>query len=149
MAERLRGRVKPLMENPVPLTVAAEMVTVGPPGLVRVSERFVLLPTCRLPKARLVGLAVRVPGATPVPESAMLRLGFDPLEVMVTLPVAAPAAVGANFTENKVLWPAVRVTGRDRPLKLNPVPLALAAEMVMVVPPLLVSVPESDFEVPS
>jgi hypothetical protein len=103
LAERLRGRVNPLMEKPVPLTVAAEMVTVDPPVLVRVSERFVLLPTCRLPKARLVGLAVSVPWATPVPESAMLRLGFDPLEVRVTLPVAAPAAVGANFTENEVL----------------------------------------------
>jgi len=137
------------MENPVPLTVAAEMVTVGPPVLVRVSERFVLLPTCRLPKARLVGVAVRVPGATPVPESAMLRLGFDPLEVMVTLPVAAPAAVGANFTENEVLWPAVRVTGRDRPLKLNPVPLALAAEMMRLDPPVLVSVSDKLVLLPS
>src|SRR5580693_359432 len=137
------------MENPVPLTVAAEMVTVGPQVLGRVSERFVLLPTCRLPKARLVGVAVRVPGATPVPESAMLRLGFDPLEVMVTLPVAVPAAVGANFTENEVLWPAVRVTGRDRPLKLNPVPLALAAEMMRLDPPVLVSVSDKLVLLPS
>jgi hypothetical protein len=102
-----------------------------------------------LPKARLVGLAVRVPCVTPVPERGMLRFVFDAVEVMLTLPLAAPAVVGLNSTENEVLWPAVRVTGRDRPLKLNPVPLALAAEMVMVVPPLLVSVPESDFEVPS
>ena len=149
MAERLRGRVKPLMENPVPLTVAAEMVTVDPPVLVRVSERFVLLPTCRLPKARLVGVAVRVPGATPVPESAMLRLGFDPLEVMVTLPVAAPAAVGANFTENEVLWPAVKVTGKVSPLKLKPEPLVLAAEMVRLDPPVLVRVSDRVALLPS
>jgi hypothetical protein len=94
-------------------------------------------------------VAVRVPGATPVPESAMLRLGFDPLEVMVTLPVAAPAAVGANSTENEVLWPAVRVTGRDRPLKLNPVPLALAAEMVRLDPPVLVRVSDRVALLPS
>jgi len=31
---------------------------------------------------------------------------------------------------------------------VNPLPLAVAAEMVRVVPPELVSVPESDFEVP-
>jgi hypothetical protein len=79
----------------------------------------------------------------------MLKVGFDPLEVMLTLPLAAPAVVGEKSTENEVLWPAVNVTGKDRPLKLNPVPLALAAEMVRLVPPLLVSVPESDFEVPS
>ncbi len=94
-----------------------------------------------MPKARLVGFAVSVPGVTPVPESGMLRVGFDPLEVMVTLPLAAPAAVGAKSTENDVPCPAVRVMGRVSPLKLKPVPLAEAAEMVMVDPPVLVRVP--------
>lgn len=103
MVLRLAGRVSPVRENPAPLRLAAEMVTVGPPVLVRVSERFVLLPTCTLPKARLVGVAVSVPGATPVPERGMLKLELDPLEVMLMLPLAAPAEVGANFTENEVL----------------------------------------------
>jgi hypothetical protein len=103
LALRLRGRVRPVIENPVPLGVAAGIVTVDPPVLVRVSERFVLLPTCTLPKARLVGFDASVPCVTPVPDSAMLKLGFDPLEVMLTLPLAAPAVVGANFTENDVL----------------------------------------------
>ena len=78
----------------------------------------------------------------------MLRLGFAPLEVMLTLPLAAPLAVGANSTVNDVLCPAFKVTGTLRPLTLNPLPLAVAAEMVSVVPPELVSVPESDFELP-
>ena len=56
-----------------------------------------------MPKARLVGLAVNVPCVTPVPERGMLKLGFDPLEVTLMLPLAAPAAVGENFTENEVL----------------------------------------------
>lgn len=86
---------------------------------------------------------------TPVPERGMLRLGFEALEVMVTLPLAAPAEAGLNNTENDVLWPAVKVTGKDRPLKLKPAPLALAAEMVMVDPPVLVRVPGNDLEVPS
>ena len=149
MALRLRGRVSPLMEKPVPLALAAEMVTVDPPVLVSVSDRFALLPTCTLPKARLVGAGVSVPWVTPVPESGMLRLGLDPLEVMLRLPVAAPAAVGLNTTENEVLWPAVNVTGKDSPFKLNPVPLALAAEIVRVDPPALVSVSERFALLPS
>ena len=79
----------------------------------------------------------------------MLRLGFDPLEVMVTLPLAAPAVVGANFTEKVVLCPAVKVAGRASPLKLNPVPLALAAEIVRVDPPELVSVSDKVVLLPS
>jgi hypothetical protein len=56
------------------------------------------------------------------------------------LPLAAPLVVGAKSTVNEVLWPAVRVNGKDKPLKLNPVPLAVAAEIVRLVPPVLVSV---------
>jgi hypothetical protein len=47
-----------------------------------------------LPKARLVGFAIKSPWVTPVPESGMLKLGFDPFEVILTLPLAAPLAVG-------------------------------------------------------
>jgi len=70
----------------------------------------------------------------------MLKLGFEPLEVMLTLPLAAPLAVGEKSTVNDVLWPAVNVKGKSIPLKLNPVPLAVAAEIVRLVPPVLVSV---------
>jgi hypothetical protein len=33
----------------------------------------------------------------------MLKLGFDPVEVMFTLPLAAPLAVGEKSTVNDVL----------------------------------------------
>jgi hypothetical protein len=59
---------------------------------------------------------------------------------MLTLPLAAPLAVGAKSTVNEVLWPAVSVKGKDKPLRLNPVPPAVAAEIVRLVPPVLVSV---------
>ncbi len=78
----------------------------------------------------------------------MLRLGFDPLDVMLMLPLAAPLAVGANNTVNEALCPAFNVTGTVSPLRLKPLPLAAAAEMVRLVSPELVTVPESDFEVP-
>ena len=77
---------------------------------------------------------------TPVPESGMLKLEPEALEVMLTLPLAAPLAVGLKSTVKDVLWPAVNVTGRVSPLKLNPVPLAAAAEIVRLVPPVLLSV---------
>jgi hypothetical protein len=79
----------------------------------------------------------------------MLKLGFEPLEVTATLPLTAPLVVGENSTVNAVLWPAFSVKGRVSPLMLKPVPLALAAEIVRLDPPELVSVPESDFDVPS
>ena len=71
--------------------------------MVSVSDRFELAPTCTFPNARLLGFGERVPGVTPVPESEMLRLGFEPLEVMLTLPVTLPLAVGAKVTVNEVL----------------------------------------------
>jgi hypothetical protein len=46
------------------------------------------------------------------------------------LPVNVPAAVGANFTINVTLWPAARVIGRVIPVKVNPLPLIVACEMV-------------------
>jgi hypothetical protein len=97
------GKVSPVIEKPVPVTLACEMVTLDPPVLVRVSDKLALLPTWTLPNERLVGLAASVPGVTPVPETGMLRLGFEPSEVIVRLPLAAPAAAGANFTEKEVL----------------------------------------------
>jgi len=75
-----------------------------------------------------------------VPESAIVRVESEALEVMLRFPLAAPLAVGANDTVNDVLWPAFRVSGRVRPVKLKPLPLAEAAEMVSAVPPVLVSV---------
>jgi hypothetical protein len=70
----------------------------------------------------------------------MFKLGFKPLEVMLTLPLVAPLAVGENNTVNDVLWPAVNVNGKTNPFKLNPVPLIAAVGIVRLTPPVLVSV---------
>ena len=88
----------------------------------------------------LVGLPVRSPCVTPVPESEMLKLGFEPLEAMLTVPLAEPLVVGENSTVKDLFWPAFNVKGKDSPLRLNPVPLAVAAEIVRLDPPVLVSV---------
>lgn len=101
-----------------------------------------------MPKVRLVGLAASDPGVAPVPESGMLRLGFDPFEVMLMLPLTVPVAAGAKRAEKVAFCPAFRVNGSVSPLRLKPLPVAAAAEIVRLVPPELVSVPESDFEAP-
>ena len=85
-------------------------------------------------------MAVSVPDATPVPDSGMLKVEFEPFDVMLTLPLAAPLAVGLKRTVNDVLWPAVNVRGKASPLRLNAAPLAAAAEIVRLDPPELVSV---------
>lgn len=88
----------------------------------------------------LDGFGDKLPWVTPVPESGMLSVGFDPFEVIVMLPLTAPAADGANLAVNEVLCPALSVRGNVNPLMLNPVPVVEAAEIVTLVPPLLVKV---------
>jgi len=122
-AVSVTGAVMPVKPNPLPLTATWEIVTSVPPVLVTVSDRDLLLPTVTLPKLRLVGFAPSVPGVTPVPDNGMLNVGFDALDVIVTLPLAPPADDGANETVKVALWPAVKVTGVVIPLKLNPLPL--------------------------
>jgi hypothetical protein len=131
--------LKPLKLKPVPLALALEIERLVPPVFVNVSDKLVLLPTWTLPNDRLVGVGDSVPWATPVAASGMLKLEFVPLEVMPTLPLAAPLAVGVNSTAKDVLCPAASVTGL-KPLKLKPVPLALALEIERLVPPVFVNV---------
>jgi hypothetical protein len=59
-----------------------------------------------------------------VPESAIVNVGLDAVDVIVTLPLTATADWGANVTLKFALCPAVSVNGVVIPLTLNPVPLA-------------------------
>ena len=137
---RVNGNARPLIVNPAPVTLAAEMVRLEPPELVSVSLSVLLLPTVTLPKLKLVGLGVIWPCVTPVPESAMLRGELLASEMIARFPVLLPEDVGEKIALNVVLCPAARVAGRPGPLKLNPVPVAAAAEIVTVTPPVLVTV---------
>src|SRR5438270_128376 len=77
------GAVIPLKVNPVPLIPTEEIVTLEPPVLVTDSDRDCLIPTFTLPKLRLVGFEPSAPGATPLPDNAMVSEGFEASEVMV------------------------------------------------------------------
>lgn len=103
-----------------------------------------MLPTVTLPKPRLVGLADRVPAATPVPESGIVRVGLVAFELIVTVPLALPAVVGVNVTVKLVLAPAARFTGVVMPLRVNPLPLTVADEIVTLEPPVFVIFSVSD-----
>jgi hypothetical protein len=74
------------------------MVTLIPPVFVTVSERLVVVPVCTFPKARLAGLAASVPAVTPDPETGIVSVGFEPLLVIVRLPLTEPLEAGANVT---------------------------------------------------
>lgn len=112
------GNVSPLIENVAPLTLAWEIVTEDPPVFVKVSDRFAVPPTCTLPKARLDGFGLSVPGVTPVPVSGIVRGEPGAFDVIVKLAFAAPAADGVNLTVNEVFWPAFNVRGRVSPIRV-------------------------------
>jgi hypothetical protein len=147
-APRVSGTVTPLKPKPVPTGVIWLIVSGDPPELVRVSDSEVLLPVVTLPKLRLAGAAVSWPGVTPVPESGTFKGELVALEAMAKLPVMLPAAVGENFTLKLTLCPALSVAGRVRPLALNPEPVAVAAEIVTLDPPELVTVSVRDALLP-
>ena len=94
-AERVSGRVSPLIEYPVPLAFAAETVT-DPPEALTVSDKVTELPVTTFPKFNEPGDALNVV-ATPVPLSATVGL-LDALLVNETCPESPPAEGGANCT---------------------------------------------------
>jgi len=145
----VRGSVSPLKLNPAPLALAAEIVRLDPPELLSVPLSDFDVPTWTFPKLKLVGLETNWPCARPVPESGTERVGLPASELIVSVPLAAPAAVGANITLNVALCPAVIVAGRLGPVKLNPLPLADALETVTLTPPVLVIVTGTVLLVPT
>ena len=120
-----------------------------PPVLVIVSEIDGLLPKVTLPKLRLAGLGSRSPGTIPVPDNAILSVGLEAFDVIVTVPLALPADVGLKETLKVALCPAVSVRGVLIPLRLYPVPLIPTWEIVTLVPPVLVSVSDKAWLLPT
>lgn len=130
---------RPVMLNPVPDTLPCEIATLAVPVFFKVTLTDPLAPTSRLPKLILVGFAVKFP-CTPVPLSAIDTVGSFAVLVMRMLPEAPPTVLGAYCAVKLVLWFAASVNGTDRPVALNPVPVALIAVMVALVFPLFFNV---------
>ena len=84
-----------------------------------------LLPTVTLPKLRLAGLAASS-RLTPVPERETVAGELVALLTTERLPVTLPVVVGVKAMLKVAVWPAVRVKGRESPLRPKPVPVRLA-----------------------
>ena len=139
-ARMVTGSPNPLIAKRELLDVAAVTVTFDPVA-VRLPDAVPLRPAKTVPSAIGAGLAVSCPAVVELaPETAMVRVGLEPFDVTVTLPLAFPADSGANFTLNVALCPAVSVAGVEIPLKVNPVPLMPTLEIVTLEPPVLVTV---------
>jgi hypothetical protein len=132
------GNVRPVTVNSdalVPPMVTDATVTL-PPVAVKVPVAVPLAPSPTLPTAiGDVTAKVVLVEATAVPLNGMERLGLDASDVMVTLPLKLPVDCGEKVTLSDVLWPGVRVTGGVMPDMVKPVPLIVAAEIVVFTPP--------------
>jgi hypothetical protein len=135
------GNESPLIVNSDPTTLTDETVTLAV-AAVSCPVAVPLVPTTTLPGiVTVVGFAVSVPAAaTAVPVRGIDKLGFEAFDVTITVPLNVPVDVGANVAVNDVLCPGVNVTGGVIPEILKPVPAAVAAEIVALVPPVFVTV---------
>ena len=144
----IAGSDKPPIVKRELLEVAAVTVTFAPLAL-RVPEPVPLAPTATLPTAMGAGVALSEPAvADPVPAREMVKVGLDPFDVTVTLPLALAVDVGAKVTVKLALCPAVSVTGGLIPLSLKPAPLIPTCETVTVALPILLTVCDSGKLVP-
>ena len=93
-----------------------------------------------MPKLMLGGVSATAPGLTAVPVIATATFEFAAVDVIARLPVTGPAEAGVKVTWKVELWPAAMASGKVRPLILTPAPVAIACEMVALVPPEFVKV---------
>jgi hypothetical protein len=138
-AASVKGNDIALTLNSELFVVAEETVTLLPLAL-SVAPRLLLLPTATLPKFKLVGLIASGPLVAPDPERGTVTVKFEGLQLKDMLPLTLPVDFGVKPTFNVTLWPGVSVTGRARPVRLNPAPVTTACEMVILEAAELVSV---------
>ena len=127
------------MLKPVPVIPLPEIETAAVPVLESVTATAALLPTARLPKLMLAGLALSAP-CVPIPLSGIETVPLVAVDVIVMLPDTVPVAVGTNETAKFAVAPAAIVCSVLSPVALNPDPVVLTWLMVMVALPEFVSV---------
>jgi len=125
--------VSPCTLKPVPVTVTCEMVKLAVPVFFRLIGCELLVPTVTLPKFTVVGVT-EISGCVAVPDSEITVGEVGALLVMEMLPLALPAAVGANTALNDTLAPAATVCAVS-PCTLKPAPVTVTCEMVKLAVP--------------
>ena len=97
------------MLKPVPVMLPPVIATAAVPVLESVTDAGeLLLPTTKLPKLMLAGLALSAP-CVPVPLRAIVSGEPGALLVIDTLPLTLVAVVGENVTVNEAVWPGLSV----------------------------------------
>lgn len=76
-----------------------------------VSERLCVDPVVTLPKLSDAGLADTTPAVTPLPDNETEAALLTVFVAIVTLPLVAPAAVGAKVTLKLTACPGFNPTG--------------------------------------
>lgn len=89
------GKVRPLIPNPVPETVARFTTTLLVLVFINVIACVLLCPTNTFPKVIVAG-EIAKPGCAPIPTSATDNGEFAASLVMVKPPAAEPGDSGAN-----------------------------------------------------
>ena len=145
------GKVSPDTLNPVPVGVAAEIVSVALPVFFTVIVWEFVLPSTTLPKLTLDGVKLIRGAGAAAPVPVRLSVVGEPAALLVktTLPLTAVVPVGANVTVNVLVPPAATFSGVVRPLMVKPVPLMVAWEIVNVALPPFVIVTVFGLLVPS
>jgi hypothetical protein len=121
-AEIVRGSEIPLTTNAVLFVLAPVMVTLAPVAF-KFADAVPLAPTTTSPTAIVPG---ETPSwalvAVPVPDKAMVSVGFEAFDVSVRAPVALPETVGVKVTLMVAFVPGPRVNGAVIPVSVNALP---------------------------
>ncbi len=121
------------------------MVEYGPPSVV---PRYTLYPTTDEVLAFQVSPTVLDCVVTPVPLVVIVAGEFVALLTIETLPLTAPAVVGANSTVNVADWFGLRISPAVTPLALYPAPLTFTAEIATLALPVFVTLRLSELLLP-
>lgn len=108
---RASGKLKPLILNPAPVTVACEILKFAVPELLSITVWLPVVPTVTLPKFTLLGVTESW-CFTPLPVMETLVGEFGALLSNETVPDALPVAVGVNCSLRLPDCPAGSVRGK-------------------------------------
>jgi hypothetical protein len=132
------GSESPVIPKPVPVSVARFSTRFEFPVFPRVTVCVLMVPTGTLLKLRDEGLTEST-GSVPVPLNEIASGELDALLVTVSVPVAAAAAVGANWICTVMLCPTGIEEAGFPPITVNAAPEIVAALMFTVAVPVFVT----------
>ena len=133
------GSVKPVMPKPLPFRVAILIVTFELPVFVKLTVCDELWLTCTFEKFNVEG-AIERPACVAVPVKEIVNGEFVASLTTVSVPVAAPAVVGANCTDTVLLCPTASVVAGLPLTTVKPVPVKVAEATVTLPVPVFVTV---------